>query len=101
MPLNVSNIITRENESEIHDYEYIKCIIFKRYKLSVKFKLKKKIFQKRQSANWYDFTYEIKVYFQQWIEGFYVDNFEELLELISVNQIRHNLPTETRKHFVE
>lgn len=36
VPLHVINIIRRENESKIHDYDYIKGILLKLYKLSLK-----------------------------------------------------------------
>lgn len=86
MLLDVINIIARENEPEIHDYEYIKCILLKRYKLSAEEFRHRFFYRKKElSANWHDFAYEIKVYFQQQIDGLEVDNFDELSELMIVN----------------
>lgn len=62
--------ITIENKDEIHDYDYIKTVLLKRYKLSPE--------EFRQNSNWHDLPSERKVYFQQLIECLQEDNFDEL-----------------------
>ena len=57
--------------------------------------------RKQQSANWWDFAFELRNYFDEWIQGMNVDNFENLKELIIADRIKQTLPYEMQKKFFD
>ncbi|GBN19244.1 hypothetical protein AVEN_31024-1 [Araneus ventricosus] len=76
MPSDIVQLIARESEENFDNYNYIKSVLLKRYKLSTE-EFRKKFFhhQKNSEKSWREFTFEISNYFQEWIERFKIDSF--------------------------
>ncbi|GFW95198.1 retrovirus-related Pol polyprotein from transposon opus [Trichonephila clavipes] len=70
LPLEMANLIAREPEEKANDYEHIKCMLLKRFKLSPEaFKVKFKRHCKSAENTWRDFGFELANYFNEWISG--------------------------------
>ncbi|GFU83906.1 retrovirus-related Pol polyprotein from transposon opus [Trichonephila clavipes] len=68
LPLEIANLIAREPEEKANDYEHIKGMLLKRFKLSPEaFKIKFKRYCKSAKNTWRDFGFELANYFNEWI----------------------------------
>ncbi|GBN29375.1 hypothetical protein AVEN_78152-1 [Araneus ventricosus] len=79
----MAQLIARYPEEVTEDYEQIKHILLKRYKLSAE--MFSQMFvkhSKNTDGTWKDFVYELRTYFQESIKGLEVDTFEQLCDLI-------------------
>ncbi|GBM77798.1 hypothetical protein AVEN_231597-1 [Araneus ventricosus] len=48
-----------------------------------------------------DFVYELRTYFQEWIKGLEVETFEQLCDLMIIDQMKRRVPTEVKEHFID
>ncbi|GBM14212.1 hypothetical protein AVEN_167299-1 [Araneus ventricosus] len=95
-------LIVREPEEVTEDYEQIKQILLKRYKLSAEmFRQMFTKHSKNADGTWKDFVYELRTYFQEWIKGLEVENFEQLCDLIITNEMKRRVSTEVKEHFID
>lgn len=102
LPSEIVQLIARESEEKFEDYAYIKDILLKRFKLTAEsFRKKFVTHQKSPEKSWRDFTYEVTNYFQEWINGLEVKEFETLKDLIITDQIKRRVPYDVREHFVD
>ncbi|GFS74651.1 retrovirus-related Pol polyprotein from transposon 17.6 [Trichonephila clavipes] len=63
LPVEINNIIAREPEEQANDYEHIREVLLKRFKLSAeKFRQLLVKTQKNLEATWYDFYHELKTF---------------------------------------
>ncbi|GBM06335.1 hypothetical protein AVEN_121378-1 [Araneus ventricosus] len=102
LPNNMVQLIAREPDELIKDYEQIKLILLKRYKFSAK--MFRQMFikhLKNADGTWNDFVYELRIYFQEWIKGLEVANYEQLCDLIITDQMKRRVPTEVKEHFID
>jgi len=76
--------------------------LLKRYKLTPE-KFRQLFFRhtKGTDATWYDFAYEVRNYFEQWIGGLKIETFENLCDLIITEQIKRKVPAEIKEHFID
>lgn len=66
--LEIASTITREKELEISTYEYIKIFLLKRFKMSAKeFRQEFMMHEKKPTNNWYDFGFQLRTYFNEWV----------------------------------
>ncbi|GBN14074.1 hypothetical protein AVEN_112822-1 [Araneus ventricosus] len=101
LPNGMAHLIVREPEEVIEDYEQVKQILMKRYKLSTEmFWQMFTKHSKNADGSWKDFMYELRTYFQEWIKGLEVENFEQLCDLIISDQMKRRVTTEVKEHFV-
>ncbi|GBM16788.1 hypothetical protein AVEN_9378-1 [Araneus ventricosus] len=94
-------LISRVHEEETEDYEQVKHVLLKRYKLSAE--MLRQMFTKHSKnadRTWKDFVYELRTYFQEWIKGFEVENFEQLCDLTITDQMKRRVPTEVKEHLL-
>ncbi|GBM64321.1 hypothetical protein AVEN_25934-1 [Araneus ventricosus] len=56
---------------------------------------------KNADGTWEDFVYELRTYFQEWIKGLEVENFEQLCDLIITDRMKRRVPTEVKEHFID
>ena len=94
--------MSKEPDPASNDYDHVKNLLLKRFKLTTEeFRQKFLSHKKQQSANWRDFAFELRSYFDEWIQGMNVDNFENLKELIITDRIKQTLPYEMQEHFID
>ncbi|GBM57954.1 Retrovirus-related Pol polyprotein from transposon 17.6 [Araneus ventricosus] len=102
LPSEMSQIIPREDEEVTEDYEKIKTLLLKRYKLTPeRFRQLFVNHNKAPENTWTDFVYEVKNYFHEWIRGVNVKTFEELSNLIITEQIKKKVSAEIYDHFLD
>ncbi|GFY28915.1 retrovirus-related Pol polyprotein from transposon 17.6 [Trichonephila clavipes] len=102
IPIDIAHLIAREPADKCNDYNHVKGLLLKRFKLSPE-KLRQLFIshQKSNERNWQDFFYKIQTYFDGWISGSNVETFDQLRELIIADQIKKSAPYELREHFLD
>ncbi|GFX95122.1 peptidase A2 domain-containing protein [Trichonephila clavipes] len=102
IPFDIAHLIAREPADKCNDYNHVKRLLLKRFKLSPE-KLRQLFISHRKSneRTWQDFFYEIQTYFDGWIFGLNVETFDQLRELIIADQIKKSAPCEFQEHFLE
>ncbi|GFV08358.1 uncharacterized protein TNCV_327921 [Trichonephila clavipes] len=69
MPSEINQLMAREAEEKFDDYDYIKDLLLKRFKLSAEiFRQKFVKHQRNPAQSWRDFVFEITSYFEEWLE---------------------------------
>ncbi|GBM51020.1 hypothetical protein AVEN_62162-1, partial [Araneus ventricosus] len=102
LPNEMSQIIATEDEEVTEDYEKIKALLLKTYKLTPeRFRQLFVNHNKAPENTRTDFTYEVKNYFQEWIRGLNVKTFEELSNVIITEQIKEKISAEIYDHFLD
>lgn len=102
LPYDIAQIIAREAEEVAQDYEQVKQLLLKRYKLTPeKFRQLFMKHVKGHESTWTDFAYEVKNYFQGWIAGLEIKTFDELSDVMVVDQVKRRAPPEFREHFID
>ncbi|GFV68333.1 retrovirus-related Pol polyprotein from transposon 17.6 [Trichonephila clavipes] len=102
LPVEVNNIIAREPEKQASDCEHIKEVLLKRFKLSMeKFRQLPVKTQKNSEATWYDFYHELKAFLDGSLNGLKIETFEQLRDLMLVDQIKRCAPNEFKEHFLD
>ncbi|GFU44789.1 hypothetical protein TNCV_3150831 [Trichonephila clavipes] len=102
IPIDIAHLIAREPADKFNDYNHVKRLLLKRFKLSPE-KLRQLFISHRKSnkRTWQDFFYEIQTYFNGWIYGLNVETFDQLRELIIANQIKKSAPYEFQERFLD
>ncbi|GBN63838.1 hypothetical protein AVEN_88583-1 [Araneus ventricosus] len=102
LPLAILQLIAREPEEAAKTYEYVKALLLQRFKLSAeKFR---QLFNKHQKAfesTWYDFYYELKNYLEGWLNGLNIKSFEQLKDLMLVDEIKKRTSMDFKEHFMD
>ncbi|GFX54251.1 retrovirus-related Pol polyprotein from transposon opus [Trichonephila clavipes] len=101
LPLEMTNLIAREPEEKAKDYQHIKGMLLKRFKLSTEsFKVKFKRYCKSAENTWSDFGFELVNYFNEWISGLKIYDFERLKQLVIVEQMKEQVFRDIQQHFI-
>ncbi|GBN60763.1 hypothetical protein AVEN_95811-1, partial [Araneus ventricosus] len=102
LPYDVAQLIAREPDEIVNDYGEVKKILLKRYKLTLK-KFRQKFFMhnKNLGSTWKNFAYELKGFFNEWVNGVKSDSFEKLSDLIITDQIKHKVSQEVKDYFID
>ncbi|GFU93469.1 transposon Ty3-I Gag-Pol polyprotein [Trichonephila clavipes] len=70
MPPDITQLIAREPEDKFDNYDYIKGVLLKRFKMSPEtFRQKFMKHQRIPARSWRDFVFEITSYFEEWLDG--------------------------------
>ncbi|GFX56827.1 retrovirus-related Pol polyprotein from transposon 17.6 [Trichonephila clavipes] len=102
LPVEINNIIAREPEEQASDYEHIKEVLLKRFKLSAeKFRQLLIKTQKNSEATWYDFHHELKTFLDGWLNGLKIETLEQINDLMLVDQIKRCASNEFKEHFLD
>ncbi|GFW30654.1 retrovirus-related Pol polyprotein from transposon opus [Trichonephila clavipes] len=102
MPPDITQLIARESEDKFDNYDYIKGVLLKRFKMSPEtFRQKFMKHQRIPARSWRDFVFEITSYFEEWLDGMEVRDFKSLKDLIITDQLKKRVPGEIREHFVD
>ncbi|GFX95989.1 retrovirus-related Pol polyprotein from transposon opus [Trichonephila clavipes] len=98
----MANLIAREPEEKANDYEHIKGMLLKRFKLSPEaFKIKFKRHCKSAENIWRDFGFELANYFNEWISGLKIYDFDRLKQLVIVEQMKEHVSRDMQQHFID
>ncbi|GFV00102.1 CCHC-type domain-containing protein [Trichonephila clavipes] len=77
MPPDITQLIARESEDKFDNYDYIKGVLLKRFKMSPEtFRQKFMKHQRIPARSWRDFVFEITSYFEEWLDGMEVKGFQ-------------------------
>ncbi|UYV81732.1 hypothetical protein LAZ67_20002148, partial [Cordylochernes scorpioides] len=102
LPYEMTQLIARETEEQSGDYRFVKRLLLKRYKLSPEqFRQKFEKHERSQKGSWRDFAFELRGYFNEWIEGMKVENFDALKDLSVTNQLKKKVPNVLRNHLID
>ncbi|UYV72237.1 hypothetical protein LAZ67_9002287, partial [Cordylochernes scorpioides] len=102
LPYEMTQLIARETEEQSGDYRFVKRLLLKRYKLSPEqFRQKFEKHERSQKGSWRDFAFELRRYFNEWIEGMNVENFDALKDLSVTNQLKKKVPNVLRNHLID
>ncbi|GFW96235.1 retrovirus-related Pol polyprotein from transposon opus [Trichonephila clavipes] len=70
MPPDITQLIARESEDKFDNFDYIKGVLLKRFKMSPEtFRQKFMKHQRIPARSWRDFVFEITSYFKEWLDG--------------------------------
>ncbi|GFY22211.1 peptidase A2 domain-containing protein [Trichonephila clavipes] len=102
IPIDIAHLIAREPADKCNDYNHVKRLLLKIFKLSPE-KLRQHFISHRKSneRTRQDFFYEIQTYFNGWISGLNVETFDQLRELIIADQIKKSAPYEFQERVLE
>ncbi|GFW75336.1 CCHC-type domain-containing protein [Trichonephila clavipes] len=99
MPSEINQLRAHESEEKFDDYDYIKGILLKRFKLSAEnFRQKFVKHQRNPAQSWRDFVFEITSYFEEWLG---VNDFEGLKNLMITDQLKRRVPGDVREQFID
>ncbi|UYV68829.1 hypothetical protein LAZ67_6001150 [Cordylochernes scorpioides] len=102
LPYEMTQLIARETEEQSGDYRFVKRLLLKRYKLSPEqFRQKFEKHERSQKGSWRDFAFELRGYFNEWIEGMNVENFDALKDLSVTNQLKKKVQNVLRNHLID
>ncbi|GBO27744.1 hypothetical protein AVEN_176651-1 [Araneus ventricosus] len=102
LPYDVAQLIAREPDEIANDYGEVKKILLKRYKLTPeKFRQKFFMHNKNLGSTWKNFAYELRSFFNEWVNGVKADSFEKLSNLIITDQIKRKVTQEIKDHFID
>ncbi|GBN30026.1 hypothetical protein AVEN_67206-1 [Araneus ventricosus] len=89
---DVAQLIAREPDDIANDYNEVKKILLKRYKLTPeKFGQKFFMHNKNLGSTWKNFANELRSFFNECVNGVKADSFEKLSGLIITDQIKRKV----------
>ncbi|GFY24007.1 transposon Tf2-6 polyprotein [Trichonephila clavipes] len=98
LPQEITQLIAREPEQEARDYDHVRSLLLKRFKLTPeKFRQLFVTHQKSSDKTWRDFYQEVQTFFNGWIEGLDVKTFEKLRDLMIADQMNKRAPVEFKE----
>ncbi|GFX97377.1 CCHC-type domain-containing protein [Trichonephila clavipes] len=84
------------------NYDYVKKLLLKRFKLSPEvFRQKFVQHQKKFDSTWKDFTFEITNYLDEWLIGLEINTFQDLKDLMVVDQLKKRANASMKDHFLD
>ncbi|GFS50498.1 SCAN box domain-containing protein [Trichonephila clavipes] len=97
LPAEFSNMLAREPTEKGNNYDFVKDLILKRYRLNSK-KLKQYFYRHQKSVekSWRNYAHELNSYFTEWIAELQVKTFEQLKDLLITEQLKYRVPAEVR-----
>ncbi|GBM34667.1 hypothetical protein AVEN_122061-1 [Araneus ventricosus] len=97
-----AQLIAREPDEIANDYGEVKKILLKRYKLTPeKFRQKFFMHNKNLGRTRKNFAYELRSFFNEWVNGVKADIFEKLSDLIITDQIKRKVSQKVKDHFID
>lgn len=102
LPLNIATIVLREKVEDTKDYFHIKNVLLERFSLSPEAFRQKFVHHNRKAGNlWKDYLFEIRNYFEGWIEGLGIKTYDSLKDLILVDQLKRKMGNELKEHHLK
>ncbi|GBM37614.1 hypothetical protein AVEN_44543-1 [Araneus ventricosus] len=102
LPNAVAQLIARESEDKAQDFDHTKDMLLERFKLSAeKLRHLSTTHRKAPDKTWKDFHFELRNYFEGWLEELKIQDFDELQNLIILDQMKKRVPPEVKDHFLD
>ncbi|GFX78437.1 retrovirus-related Pol polyprotein from transposon 297 [Trichonephila clavipes] len=102
LPLDIVQFIAREPEEQVENYDYVKKLLLKRFKLSSEvFRQTFVQHQKKSDSTWKDFTFEITNYLDEWLIGLEINTFQDLKDPMEVDQLKIRAIASMKDHFLD
>ncbi|GBM02216.1 hypothetical protein AVEN_162299-1 [Araneus ventricosus] len=102
LPYGVAQLIAGEPDEIANDYGEVKKILSKWYKLTPeKFRQKFFMHNRNLGSTWKNFAYELRSFFNKWVNGVKADGFEQLSDLIITEQIKRKVSQKVKDHFID
>ncbi|GFW23971.1 SCAN box domain-containing protein [Trichonephila clavipes] len=102
LPLEIVQFIAREPEEQAENYDYVKKLLLKRFKLSPEvFRQKICPTPEKSDSPWKDFTFEITNYLDEWLIGVEINTFQDLKDLMVVDQLKKRVNASMKDHFLD
>ncbi|GFW13422.1 retrovirus-related Pol polyprotein from transposon 17.6 [Trichonephila clavipes] len=102
LPQEITQLIARKPEQEARDYDHVKSLLLKRFKLTPeKFRQLFATHQKSSDKTWRDFYQEVQTFFNGWIEGLDAKTFEKLRNLMIADQMKKRTPVEFKERHLD
>ncbi len=102
LPNDIAQLIARETEEKAQDFEHIKDMLLHRFKLSAE-KLRQLFatHKKSQNQTWKDFHFELRSYFEGWLEELNIKDFDGIKNLMILDQMKKRVPPDVKDHFLD
>ncbi|GFT91936.1 uncharacterized protein TNCV_4791201 [Trichonephila clavipes] len=85
MPSDITQLIAIESEDKFDNYDYIKRVLLKRFKMSAEtFRQKFMKHQRIPARSWRDFVFEITSYFEERLDGMEEDEKIDELKFVRI-----------------
>ncbi|GFV81899.1 uncharacterized protein TNCV_1057861 [Trichonephila clavipes] len=102
LPSDVTSLIAREPEEKCRDYSHIRGMLLQRFKLTAE-KFRGLFSRHRKSPNgtWKDYYFEIRAYFEGWLNELKIDSFDGLKNLMIADQMKKRCSPECKEHYLD
>ncbi|GFX95209.1 uncharacterized protein TNCV_848001 [Trichonephila clavipes] len=102
LPSDVTSLIAREPEEKCRYYSHIRGMLLQRFKLTTE-KFRELFSPHRKSPNgtWKDYYFEIRAYFEGWLNESKIDSFDGLKNLMIADQMKKRCSPECKEHYLD
>lgn len=102
LPNDTAVLIAKEPVELGDKYDHVKGLLLQRFALSpVALKEKFENHVRKPGSSWSEFLFELRSYFEHWLEGVKVSDFEGLKELMIIEQVKKRVPMDVVEHYVD
>ncbi|GFY05225.1 transposon Ty3-I Gag-Pol polyprotein [Trichonephila clavipes] len=102
LPQEITQLIAREPEQEARDYDHVRSLLLKRFKLTPeKFRQLFVTHQKSSDKTWRDFYQEVQTFVNGWIEGLDLTTFDKLRDLMIADQMKKRASVEFKERHLD
>ncbi|GFX01259.1 transposon Ty3-I Gag-Pol polyprotein [Trichonephila clavipes] len=102
LPPDIAQLIAREDEDDAQNYEKVKEMLLKRFRvLGDRFRQYFSQQKKNPDSTWRYFYFELSSYFEGWIKELKITTFGQLKSLIIADQIKRKTPANIKEHFLD
>ncbi|GFW10959.1 transposon Ty3-I Gag-Pol polyprotein [Trichonephila clavipes] len=102
LPPEIAQLIAREDEDDAQNYEKVKEMLLKRFRVTGdRFRQYFSQQKKNPDSTWRDFYFELSSYFEGWIKELKITTFDQLISLIIADQIKSKTPANIKEHFLD
>ncbi|GFW23341.1 uncharacterized protein TNCV_3804401 [Trichonephila clavipes] len=98
LPPDIAQLITREDEDDAQNYEKVKEMLLKRFRVT-RDRFRKFFSQQKKNpdSTWRDFYFKLISYFEGWIKELKITTFDQLKSLIIADQIKRKTPANIKE----
>ncbi|GFY11488.1 retrovirus-related Pol polyprotein from transposon 297 [Trichonephila clavipes] len=102
LPPDIAQLIAREDEDDAQDYEKVKEMLLKRFRVTGdRFRQYFSQQKKNPDSTWRGFYFDLSSYFEGWIKELKITTFDQLKSLIIADQIKRKTPANIKEHFLD
>nr|XP_042907217.1 uncharacterized protein LOC122271123 [Parasteatoda tepidariorum] len=102
LPSEIVQMIMREPEEQSENYDYVKSLLLKCYRLSPeKFRQLFYSHENTDGKSWKEYYHELETYFNGWTAGLKISSFESLKDLIITDRMKARVPPDIRERYLD